>query len=31
MKRISNAVLYMEKESDIYKVGYGSLKKLMES
>ena len=31
VKRISNAVLYMEKESDIYKVGYGSLKKLMES
>lgn len=31
VKRVSNAVLYMMKENDIYKVSYGSLKKLMES
>lgn len=31
VKRVSNAVLYMVKENNIYKVSYGSLKKLMES
>lgn len=31
VKRISNAALYMAKEGEIYKVGYGSLLKLMES
>ncbi len=31
VKRVTNAVLYMMKENNIYKVGYGSLKKLMES
>lgn len=31
VKRISNAMLYMAKENNIYKVNYDSLKKLMES
>lgn len=31
VKRISNVALYMAKENNIYKVSYGSLKKLMES
>ena len=31
VKRISNAMLYMAKENNIYKVSYDSLKKLMES
>lgn len=31
VKRVSNAVLYMVKEGNIYKMSYGSLKKLMES
>lgn len=31
VKRVSNAVLYTVKEGNISKVGYGSLKKLMES
>ncbi|MBQ3131103.1 MAG: GerMN domain-containing protein [Clostridia bacterium] len=31
VKRVSNAMLYMAKENNIYKVSYSSLKKLMES
>ena len=31
VKRVSNAILYMAKENNIYKVSYSSLKKLMES
>ncbi len=31
VKRVSNAKLYLEDEGDLYKVGYGSLKALMES